>query len=82
MSYTHEQVTPLLKKMFIVLLSDSTNIYCSLTMSQELLGAGDANINVVVLILKRIEIPTYYLVIALIKDAQRLWDPGGFGTGC
>ena len=50
-------------------------------MSQELLGAGDANINVIVLILKRIEIPTYYLVIALIKDAQRLWDPGGFGTG-
>ena len=70
--------------MFIVLLSDSTNIYCSLTMRQELLDAGDANINVIVLILKRTEMPTNYLVlvIALIKDAQRLWDPGGFGSGC
>ena len=70
--------------MFIVLLSDSTNIYRSLTMRQELLDTGDANINVIVLILKRTEMLTDYLVlvIALIKDAQRLWDPGGFGSGC
>ena len=47
-------------------------------MRQELLDTGDANINVIVLILKRTEMPTDYLVlvIALIKDAQRLWDPG------
>lgn len=52
-------------------------------MRQELLDTGDANINVIVLILKRTEMPTDYLVlvIALIKDAQRLWDPGGFGSG-
>lgn len=36
---------PITDNTVFIVLSDSTNIYCSLTMSQGLLGARDANMS-------------------------------------